>query len=281
MKTNRRTRLTTIVFWRRLVQFSVLAAIFVIPWMNVHKIYFAKGTFYSLDVGDIAVADPVAVFQVMLTSALISSAMLASLVVPLLLMLILGRVWCSWLCPYYLFSDLIAGMRRRLGLRAVPTNARLQSASRANIFRYGFLLAGLLVVGIAGVPLLTLILPPGLISSQALVLVKFGTLTFEIAIILTLLMVEAFYAPRFWCRLFCPTGTCLSFFKTERGMHITLDDAKCSQCGQCAKVCPMGLDPRTEGNNALCHNCGDCIDHCPAAQRGKSLCFGFGSEPGK
>ncbi|ADU65493.1 4Fe-4S ferredoxin iron-sulfur binding domain protein [Desulfurispirillum indicum S5] len=268
---------SNITTWRRLVQFSVVFFIFLIPFLNTLKIHFAKGTFYSLDIGELAMADPIAIFQVMLASTSISAAMLASLAIPLLLMVILGRVWCSWACPYYLISDGIAALRRKLGLPEHNASTMCPSR-RANAFRFGFLLAGMVLVGVAGVPVLNLILPPGILSSQALVLVKFGYITFEMALIFALIMIELL-RPRFWCRLFCPTGTCLSAFKTQRGIHITLDPTQCTQCGQCQSACPMGLDPRRQGHDPLCHNCGECIDVCRQSS-GKScaLFFSMGTQ---
>ena len=77
---------------RRIAQISALIAIFVIPFMNVWELYFIKGTFYSMDIGDAAIADPLAVFQSMLASGRISAQMIGSVVIPLALVMLLGRV---------------------------------------------------------------------------------------------------------------------------------------------------------------------------------------------
>jgi len=88
--------------WRKTVQIIVFTGMFVIPILNIFEITFIKGTFYSIDFGDIAIADPLAIFQAIMSSKTINIVMLASLAIPILLMLLLGRVWCSWMCPYYL-----------------------------------------------------------------------------------------------------------------------------------------------------------------------------------
>ncbi|MCD8567410.1 MAG: hypothetical protein LRY50_03340, partial [Geovibrio sp.] len=113
----------------------------------------------------------------------------------------------------------------------------------------------------------------GVHARQALVLVKFHYVTFELVFILALIIAELVLFPFFWCRLFCPTGTFLSLFKSERGMHLKRTADGCSMCGSCRKVCPMGLDPVTDGSSLLCHNCGDCIDACPDNRKKETLRF--------
>jgi len=259
---------------RRTAQISTLIAIFVIPFMNVWELYFIKGTFYSMDIGDAAIADPLAVFQSMLASGVINIYMLGSLVIPILLMAILGRVWCSWFCPYYLFTEWIEWGKSKLGIDLKKPEYTEFYPQKASKVRFIFLLVGLFVMAIIGVPVLNLISAPGIISSQALVIVKFGYVTFELAIVFAILFMELFYY-RYWCRLFCPTGTFLSLFRFKRGMTVNKLVDNCSDCKNCIKSCPAVVNPMTEGASLHCHNCGDCIDACPDNKKRKTLKFTF------
>lgn len=256
---------------RRIAQISALIAIFVIPFMNVWELYFIKGTFYSMDIGDAAIADPLAVFQSMLASGRISAQMIGSVVIPLALVMLLGRVWCSWFCPYYLLTEWMEAAGKRLGFKIRKPES---SPSKASRFRFIFLILGLIVMSVIGVPVLNLISAPGIISSQALVAVKFGYVTFELAIVLAILFFELFYY-RYWCRLFCPTGTFLSLFRNRRGMTVRKVQDECSMCGSCVRVCPAVINPMTEGESLHCHNCGDCIDSCPDNKKRDTLKFTF------
>jgi len=259
---------------RRTAQISTLIAIFVIPFMNVWELYFIKGTFYSMDIGDAAIADPLAVFQSMVASGIVNIYMLGSLVIPFALMMLLGRVWCSWFCPYYLFAEWVEAAKKRFGLKLNKPAYTESYPSKASRFRFIFLLIGLLVMMIIGVPVLNLISAPGIISSQALVVVKFGYVTFELAIVMVILFMELFYY-RYWCRLFCPTGTFLSLFRNKRGMTVRKVVDECSMCKSCIKVCPAVINPMEEGASLHCHNCGDCIDACPDNKKRDTLKFTF------
>ncbi len=261
--------------YRRTVQVAVMIGIFVIPFLNVLELHFIKGTFISMDVGDLAMSDPLAIFQAVIASKEFSFTMLASVVVPLLAMVLLGRIWCSWMCPYYTLVEFIGYIRSKLKLKSTKPSYSNQLPHRTNRVRFLFLLFGVFLTGVAAIPLLNLISAPGVISSQALVLVKSHYLTLEIGFILVLLILEFFYY-RFWCRYLCPTGTFLSLFKSKRGLHIGKMKPACSGCKRCQKTCPMLLDPFAEGDNLLCFNCGDCIDACPDNRKEATLKFKIG-----
>lgn len=262
---------------RRCAQLLTLLAIFVIPVMNLFEITFIKGTFYSMDIGDVALADPLAIFQAVFTSRTISLIMVASLVIPVFLVLLFGRVWCSWFCPYYLLTEGVEWVRSKLaafGVKPFISGYCEGSTSRQNCIRYLILGGGLLLAGIAGIPLLNLVSAPGIISSQALVLVKFQTVTFELAIVLFILVLEFFFF-KYWCRLFCPTGSFLSLMQVRRGLKVKKIELECSSCHTCIHSCPMQINPMTEGHNPMCHNCGICIDACPDNQQRPTLGFRF------
>ncbi|KAA0257812.1 4Fe-4S binding protein [Deferribacter autotrophicus] len=261
--------------YRRLTQTFVFILMFLIPMLNIIGINFIKGTFYSLDVGDIAIADPLAIFQAFLVSKHFVLTMFVSIIIPVLLMFILGRIWCSWMCPYHFLVELLNSIRIKLRIKKKNKLKTYNKTNKVNIFRFSFLISGLFITGVVGIPLLNLISAPGIISSQALVLIKFHYFTFEIVFILILLIIEILLGNFFWCRYFCPTGTFLSIFRTKKGLHIVKTKESCSNCLRCIKSCPMGINPMTDGNNYLCHNCGKCVDVCPDNKKEDTLKFRF------
>jgi len=201
--------------------------------------------------------------------------MLASVIVPILAMMLLGRIWCSWMCPYYTLVEFIGYIRSKLNFKSNKPAYNKNLPHKTNRVRFLFLVFGIFLTGVAAIPLLNLISAPGVISSQALILVKFHYLTLEIAFILVLMILEFFFY-RFWCRYLCPTGTFLSLFKSKRGLHIGKMKPSCTQCRACQKHCPMLLDPFEEGDNLLCFNCGDCVDVCPDNRNEATLKFKIG-----
>ncbi|MCX8083802.1 MAG: 4Fe-4S binding protein [Calditerrivibrio sp.] len=258
--------------YRRIVQLIIFLGMFIVPVLNIFEIYFIKGTFYSIDIGDIAIADPLAILQAIISSKTVTVTMLVSVLLPLLMMLVLGRVWCSWMCPYYFIVEILDALKIKLGFKYDKPKYHPSLPHKTNTYRFLLLLLFIFLSGIAGIPLLNLISAPGIISSQALVLVKFHYITFEAFFILVLLILELFYF-RFWCRFFCPQGIFLSVFKFSKGLRIAKVKDLCSNCLSCVAACPMILNPMKEGNNFLCHNCGDCIDACPDNKKADTLKF--------
>ena len=260
--------------YRKLVQSIIFIGIFVIPILNILEIYFIKGTFYSIDFGDVAIADPLAILQAILASKQATLTMLASVVLPIMIVLFLGRVWCSWACPYYFIAEFVDWVRKKLKLKQIKPSYNTSTPHKTNLIRFGFLIFGIFAMGISGIPLLNLISAPGIISSQALVLLKFHYITFEAIFIIILIILEFFYF-RFWCRFFCPQGTFLSIFRWNKGLKVLKVREECSNCLSCIRSCPMLLNPMEEGDNTLCHNCGDCIDACPDNKKIDTLKFRF------
>ncbi|MGA1861295.1 4Fe-4S binding protein [Deferribacter thermophilus] len=260
--------------YRKLSQILTFLIMFIIPLLNIYGINFIKGTFYSLDVGDIAVADPIAIFQAFFVSKKFVLSMVISVIIPIMLVLILGRIWCSWMCPYHFLTELINNFRK-VFFKNSKWKIRYKKISKVNLFRFGFLIIGIFLTGIAGIPLLNLISAPGIISSQTLVLIKFHYFTFEIFFIIALLIFEFILGNFLWCRYFCPTGTFLSIFRTKKGLKVEKIRENCSNCLSCIKNCTMGINPMTDGDNYLCHNCGDCISVCPDNKTEDTLKFTF------
>ena len=258
--------------FRKVIQFIFLAPLFIVPILNLLEIYFMKGTYISLDVGGLSISDPVSVLQALFLSHHVAPIMLVSVAIPALIVIFFGRVWCSWACPYYLMLDGFEALRKKLKLKSLKKPYKKNIHIKANISRLGILILGLIFVGIIGVPLLYLISPPSIMSSQSVLLIKYAYVTAEFILLPILIIIEFFFGYRIWCRYVCPTGTCLSLMQTKFSMHVEYS-GKCSNCNQCVRVCPMMLDPKTESLSSACNNCGECISHCPDNKKEKTLYF--------
>ena len=257
---------------RRIIQLIVFVGMFFVPALNLLEIYFIKGTFISMDIGSLGIADPVMIFQALFAAANYSGVLIASAVIPIFMMLFLGRVWCSWICPYSLILDLaekIPFLKKRILTNHRKITGEYQR-KRTTIMRYGVFVLLFAIVGVSGVPILHLVSPPSVISTEALLLVKSLLITVEILLIVILLVVDLLFSYRFTCRIFCPTGTCLSLFKNRYGLDVSYSGS-CVNCGKCERNCPMGLNPMQDTASRLCYNCGRCVDGCPD----KSLKWGI------
>jgi ferredoxin-type protein NapH len=86
-------------------------------------------------------------------------------------------------------------------------------------------------------------------------------------------LIGGFFIRRVWCR-FCPTGASLAVANRFRGfkwapmLHIDKDEEKCTKCGVCKRVCPVGVTEVYEQKKgkiqtSQCMLCTRCVEMCP------------------
>ncbi|MDQ7785120.1 MAG: 4Fe-4S binding protein [Desulfomonilaceae bacterium] len=258
--------------YRRAAQLLVFSVMFLIPLLNLYEIYAITGTFYAVNIGRLGIADPVVIFQALFASGSLTAALLSAALFAVFLALLLGRVWCGWMCPYHLLADGAAWTRARVRHKLFRSNAPeslvVPGSLKANMVRYAFLVLGTVAAGAFGIPFLNYVSAPGILSTEAMIFVKERSVSLELGFIAALLLLELCVSPRFWCRLFCPTGAFLALFRMPFTLRVGTDTAgpkaPCCKGNYCSAACPMGLSAFREGNNLLCTNCGRCIDACTA-----------------
>ena len=231
-----------------------------------------RGGPWSLQVGPISMTDPLAVAESMVARKKASSVLWIGLAIPVVVALLLGRVFCSWLCPMNLFlelTDRVRGVMRFLELP--PKDMRFSRWTK-----YVLLGAGLLLAGWSAVPVLGYVYPPAMIGREAHELVfgifdraekgQFGFwaggLTGVSLVILGIALFEIFLSRRWWCRYICPGGALYALLGAARLIRVKLKKEACTKCGHCVPVCPVGLNPMADRMGLDCDNCGLCISYC-------------------
>jgi ferredoxin-type protein NapH len=229
---------------------------FVIPLLNSLEIYFIRGTFISMNIGDLNIADPAMVLQTLLTGVNPYSLLMA-MIIPAMLALFFGRVWCGWCCPYTTIMEFVETLPK---LGKILRKNRLKASRCSNLPRNAVVITLFALVGIAHMPLIYLFSPPAVLSVEAMLVIK-GFPTLELLVVGLFILAEFTISYRFVCKYVCPTGTCLSYFTNKRSLRIEFS-GNCKKCGRCAHVCPMGIDPTENLDSKLCNNCGLCISSC-------------------
>lgn len=232
---------------RQLVQAVLIAVAMLLPFATI-----GGNPFLRMDITHrtlFMIGIPVRVDQFYL----LLLAILFGTVLFLLLTVILGRVWCGWLCPQTIYNDLHELIWKRFGKKLSPLASRSMEH-----------LSALLISAPIAFNLFCWFVPPVMVADR---LLNFSTypifFTFFICITifgyLNLILVK-----RSFCRSYCPygrfqaalidTGTLNLAFLQETREH-------CLRCGACVRTCPMEIDVR-EGFQIECINCGRCIDAC-------------------
>lgn len=245
--------------WRFTVLSGAFLLILLNPFLNYYlHINFIQGWYQSLGIGELWFVSPLEGLESLLVSRQIYLPSLIGMLIPVLLALFLGRVFCSWICPISFTLEITDRLRRRLAKRKTLKNS-LVVAKKV----LWFVLLGELVISmISGAPLFVFWSPPGLVGREIMMGVFFHTFALEGTILFIIILLEL-VTRRFFCRSFCPLGGLLAFIGQRRRLRVITALENCTSCGRCGGVCPMGLVPSEgEGTSPYCWNCGECLDAC-------------------
>lgn len=205
-----------------------------------------------------------------------------------LLTLVMGRIYCSVICPLGVMQDLVSWMRGK---------------SRKNRFSYSpaltwlrcTMLAVLVLALVAGVGSIVALLEPysaygrmvttmlqplymwannGLAAiaehydSYAFYSVDVwmrSLPTLVVAVLsLVVVLVLAWRGGRTYCNTVCPVGTVLGLLARFSWFKVHIDADKCKDCGLCSKNCKAScIDIKNRRiDYTRCVTCGDCLEKC-------------------
>lgn len=216
----------------------------------------------SARVFGVELADPVVGLSHALTSRSFTSSLLLGLIIPLMLAVSLGKVFCSHLCPMRLSFEIVQVMRRGLIRLGLPLPER-RSQTRIGGW---ILIGGLASAAIAGTAVWTLILPYIALSGAIYTSIVAETSLILLGVVVFWLAIDALVAPGFFCHNLCPTG----FVLEELGRFAPLrihnnDPSPCPpSCGLCQEACPYALEPMKGDPGISCDSCGTCVSVCPS-----------------
>lgn len=204
------------------------------------------------------------------------------------LTLLMGRIYCSVICPLGIFQDIISWISGK------TKKNRFRYSKPLNWLRYGMLIL-FAVAFIAGIGSLVAVLAPysayGRMVSNLLspiylwgnnllayfaeqadsytfysteVWIKGGATLIVAIITLVILMVLAWKNGRTYCNTICPVGTVLGFLSRFSILKPVIDTDKCNGCGLCARNCKAScIDSKNHAiDYSRCVVCLDCIDKC-------------------
>ncbi len=222
--------------------------------------------------------------------------------VTLLATILLGRVFCGWICPLGAINHAVTWLRPRAG-KAKDAFSVWQCP------KY-YLLAALIVMAIFGANLIGVFDPlsltyravtTALYPASQYAIEEASTTVYQadprlgplcatavtepvytffrdnvfmkergqfigagilVAFFLTAVLLNL-YKPRFWCRYICPLGALLGLCSKRPALRIS-HSSDCTQCGRCAIACPAAADPDKPGHwqPAECYACWNCIPAC-------------------
>ncbi len=249
------------IIYRRIVQLTTLLLFFGTAhwgWTLVGEPVLMGNLSSSTLLGTIPLADPFAVLQIFLTQHVLESEVIIGAGIILLLYTLLGgRVWCSWVCPINMVSDLSAWLRLKLSIK--------DSFVLSRNIRYMVLLLSQILSVITGVAAFEWVSPISMFHRELIFGIGMGWMA-----ILGIFVFDLLVLRDGWCGHLCPLGAFYGLVGKVAPVRILFDAPTCTHCCECVHVCPepkvLNFKKAAEAGmiaSGECTNCGRCITVCP------------------
>jgi len=243
---------------RRTVQIFIILA-FIVQIPGYGKI--AEGNLASsLWLGELKLTDPFILLQTFFAGSTIAlPALIGALIVGGFYAFLAGRLYCSWVCPINLITDLAYWLRKRLHIKG--------NMSLSRSLRYWVLALALALSFLGGTLAWEMVNP---ITRFQRELVWFS---FSGAMLLgALFLFDLLVSRRAWCGHLCPVGAFYGVLGRYGRLKVTATPSESCDtggCSRCVAVCPephvlapvvsKQAQSVTSGD---CTRCGACLDEC-------------------
>lgn len=183
-------------------------------------------------------------------------------------LLIGGRTYCSWICPYGIISEIGEKLHNKL-----VRNKTIKERQFNHNVKYIFWVMFLIMAFTSGYLVFETISVVGILSRM--IVYGWSLALIWVAIVFA---IEVLYSRRAWCTYVCPIGTTYGFIGWVSATRIEWND-NCDHCMVCHDVCfESHILELTKGKydkerqekgiktqyvtNGDCTLCGRCIDVC-------------------
>jgi polyferredoxin len=221
--------------------------------------------------------DPLVAIGTILTTHSLYWPLLWALVV-VCLTIILGRFFCSWVCPFGSIHHFVGflGNRKKKAAQKIELN----KYRKAQCVKYFVLIVFLFM---AAFPSAGATLQTGLLDPIPLVTRSFNLVLLPIAdssvnvtsvagrfyesawLIFTIFLTAVLLnlvIPRFYCRFICPLGALFGVIDRFAIWRIGKNQNECVNCRLCEKSCEGGCEPADNIRISECVLCFNCLDDC-------------------
>ncbi|HHP5763609.1 TPA: quinol dehydrogenase ferredoxin subunit NapH [Vibrio parahaemolyticus] len=240
---------------RRLCQLTIIALFMAGPTLGV----LTGNLSSSMLLDTVPLSDPLIVLQALATGHIPEfNALLGVVIVVVFYAILAPRVFCAWVCPLNIVTDLAAWLRRKFNIKA--------SYRWSPAIRYWLIPVLMLGSALSGAILWTWLDPVAALHRGLVFGMGAGWVLIALVFVLDLLLVE-----HGWCGHLCPLGATYGVIGRKSLLRVTaVRREDCTKCMDCFYVCPepeVLRQPLKEGDRRVmdqnCISCGRCLDVCP------------------
>lgn len=172
--------------------------------------------------------------------------------------MIFGRLWCGYICPFGFYQELLTMLRKKLRIPAIHVSEKVKPFFR--LLKWILLLCFVFGIGFCNLCPVKYIMPS---------LAGYGSDLSILGIIIAGIVTGiCFLKERAFCE-YCPLGTLMGFANKISIGKIKKNGAACTHCRACLECCPMDIhviyEERLQSNvtHTDCIYCMKCIEACP------------------
>lgn len=172
--------------------------------------------------------------------------------------IILGPVFCGWICPFGTLQDVFSKLGSKLGIKKLTMPAKLKKVLAFS--RYILLAVTILIT--ADFVFNILSLDP---RANLTTLLGGRAITAAGWSIIFAVLGSSMVFERPFCNYLCIEGAKYGLLSSARPVTIVRNEETCVGCNKCNRVCPMNVDVSSYGQvrSLQCINCMECVASCP------------------
>lgn len=253
------TKIRKIQPWRRTVEIGQAVILLGFPFLKIKGESALRFDVPSLELHVFGLTLWMEEFFIVLVALIFLSLLV------ILITLVLGRIWCGWLCPQTVIADFTSFVDKAAGkgflFRAIAWGAT-------------FIVSVIMAANLVWYFVSPYEFIPRLFGGGL------GNIIWGFWIVLTVILFLNFVLLRQkFCATVCPYAKLQGTLFDDKTLVVAFDPRRrneCIECMACVRTCPVGIDIR-KGLNTACIHCAECVDKCAMvmAQRGKNSLIGY------
>ncbi|QQS35031.1 MAG: 4Fe-4S binding protein [Ignavibacteriales bacterium] len=182
-----------------------------------------------------------------------------------LMSLVFGKSFCSWMCPVGFISELIGDFGEKIFKRKLKLPKFLDYPLRSlKYLLLAFLTYSVLFL-MSDLAVKAFLDSPYNAVSDIKMYYFFADISRTSLIVIGTLFILSIFIRNFWCRFLCPYGALLGITSLLSPNKIKRNAVSCIDCGLCSKACPSAIkvDKVKTVFSDECSTCMSCVDVCP------------------
>ena len=178
----------------------------------------------------------------------------------LLAVFLVGRLYCSVVCPMGILQDFFTWLHKLLLHKKKFTYHKPQNWIRYSVLALFVLL---MVLGLNGIAVL--IAPYSAYGRMVTGLFSTGLPLVVAIVTLVVIFCFSFFYGRLWCNTVCPVGSLLGLVSKYSLFGIQIDRSKCVGCRKCENACKamcINIEGGKTVDGSRCVDCFNCLKKC-------------------